>query len=116
MNNFSGSLITWPAWIFSLATSTGTVSGAACLALIRAVRYAATRPQPMATNIITKVFDFIAAHLRVRSRTRGRAPDHAPVGRPVAEPGPAHRGAPWQFGRVVREGRPWPHGVVVTTV
>ena len=37
-NNFSGSLITSPARIFSFATRTGTESGTACLALIRAVR------------------------------------------------------------------------------
>src|SRR5438874_1904942 len=64
-NNLSGSLITAPALIFSLATSTGWVSGAACLALIRAVRYAATSPHPIARNINTNVFDFIAAYLRV---------------------------------------------------
>src|SRR4051812_27327002 len=64
-NAFSGSLITCPDRIFSLATRTGCVSGVACLAEIRAVRYAATSPHPMARNIITNVFDFIAAHLRV---------------------------------------------------
>src|SRR5215211_3184529 len=60
-NRFSGSRITSPALIFALATRTGTVFWTELRAVSLAVRYAATRPQPMATNIITNVFDFIAA-------------------------------------------------------
>src|SRR5919197_4586713 len=70
-NRFSGSLIMSPALIRSLATRTGTVFWDAPLAVSRAVRYAATRPQPMATNIITNVFDFIAAPQRWRVGPRG---------------------------------------------
>lgn len=58
VNSFSGSFRTVPILISALETSTRSISSL-FLAVSRAVMYAATRPQPIATIISMRDLDFM---------------------------------------------------------